>query len=202
MGLSDFFKNNLNELWDKTAAADDYSPLPSGTYEMEAIKGGTFEAAKKGTPGYKITWRVRGGEYDSRLVWQDLWLTPKGLPMAKQALQKLGVTPATIERPLQDGIVARVQLVQRQRDDGTLYNEIKRFDVQRIEVDPFAPEAAAAAEKTETAAEPQQHTHPPEVESAAAQQTETAADLQQTDEEFLANLEKGMADKLNGGANG
>ena len=34
----------------------------------------------------------------------------------------------------------RVQVVKRQRDNGTEYNEVKRFDVLRREENPFAPD--------------------------------------------------------------
>ena len=137
MSLLDYFKTDeVKTLWNETAAADDYSPLPSGTYEMEALRGKEFRS-KSGTPGYKITWKVKGGDHDGRLVWQDFWFTKAAMPMTKRDLGKLGITADRME--LTDGIIARVQLVERTRDDGITFNDVKRFDVLRVEADPFAP---------------------------------------------------------------
>jgi hypothetical protein len=140
MTISELFsKSPIAELWDSTEAATDYTPIPSGTYEMEAVRGKRFDS-KQGTPGYKITWRVKDGELEGRLVWQDLWLTKAALPMTKRDLAKLGIQSGEqLDKPLADGIVAKVQLVRKAADSGTEYNEVKRFDGVRVESDPFSP---------------------------------------------------------------
>ena len=46
----------------------------------------------KGTPGYKLAFRVLEGDHQGRQFWHDVWLTPAALPMAKRDLAKLGVT--------------------------------------------------------------------------------------------------------------
>lgn len=139
MSLLDFFKAN-KEQWESTKAAEDFAPIPTGIYEMEAVSG-KDHTSKNGIPGYKITWRVNAGDHTGRTVWQDLWLSPKALPQTKREFAKLGISPESPE--LREGIIAKVAVVLRTRDDGKQYNEVKRFAVMRIENDPFAPKAEA-----------------------------------------------------------
>jgi hypothetical protein len=77
------------------------------------------------------------------MFWDDLWLTPAALPLAKRDLGKLGVTSLEqLERPLPPGIRARVRVTLRKDDTGAEYNRVKSFDVVGIDApaaDAFAP---------------------------------------------------------------
>lgn len=132
----------LRSAWESTKAAEDFAPLPSGSYECRLMAGELFKS-KSGTPGYKLTFSVIDGEHAGRRFWDDLWLTPAALPMAKRDLAKLGVTTLEqLEQPVPEGIVCQVKVTQRRSDDGTTFNRIKAFDVLRIETpepEPFAP---------------------------------------------------------------
>lgn len=59
-----------------------FDALPSATYpcavkkiEMQSIKGdsGTLP---KGTPGFSVQFRVVGGEYDNRVLFNNYWIAP------------------------------------------------------------------------------------------------------------------------------
>ena len=102
-------------------------------------------AKTKGTPSYKLTFRVLEGDYTrAASFWHDVYLTPAALPMAKRDLGKLGVTALEqLERPLPPGIRCRVKLALRRDDDGNEYNRVRTFDVVGIdppEADAFAPQ--------------------------------------------------------------
>lgn len=133
----DDFKAN----WNATDAAGEFAPLPPGWYVCRA-ESGELDASQKGTPGYKLTFRVLDGDFTGRKLWHDLWLTPAALPMSKRDLAKLGIDePAKLEQPFPPGIRCRVQIALRRDDDGTERNEVKRFEV--IGIDPPEPDAFA-----------------------------------------------------------
>lgn len=144
--LSDILRNNDREnlaaAWGDTEAAEDFGVLPGGEYVARIVSGELF-TSKKGTPGYKLAFRVLEGEHEGRIFWHDIWLTPAALPMAKRDLAKLGVTALEqLERPLPPGIRCQVKLALRRDDDGNETNKVKRLDVLGIDppdVEPFAP---------------------------------------------------------------
>jgi hypothetical protein len=130
--------DNLLQAWDSTSPATDFTPIPTGTYEAEAI--GQLGESRTGTPRYAVKWKICNGEYEGRFAWQDLWLTPLGLPMAKRDLQKLGIIQREdVFKPLPVGRIYSVEIAVRTRDNGKKYNEVKRFSYLRTETDPFAP---------------------------------------------------------------
>lgn len=144
-----FGGDDFSGQWQATDAADDFKPLPAGEYVAEVERGELTTVGQKGTPSYKLTFRVVEGpgsttEHTGRLLWLDVWLTPAALPQAKRDLGKLGVTdPAQLEGALPEGIVCRVRLALRRDDDGVERNRVVRFDVLRVEkpeADPYAPE--------------------------------------------------------------
>lgn len=140
---------NFSNIWDSTAAAGEFGPLPPGEYECDVSRGELETSRSKGTPGYKIEFTVRDGEFRGRKFWVDCWLTAAALPATKRDLGKLGITSLDqLERPLPRGIVASVKAVLRRDDDGTERNRVQRFAVLRIEppeVDPFAPADSPAS---------------------------------------------------------
>jgi len=150
---------SLRDQWRTTEAAEDFAPLPAGTYTARVI-GGELFTAKTGTPGYKLTFRVIEGEHAGRQIWHDVWLTPAALPMAKRDLGKLGVRDVEqLENPLPPGIRCACKLALRCGDDGTEYNRVRTFDVIGVDAEPtadddFAPAADAPADDAPPAAPP------------------------------------------------
>ena len=144
--LSDILNGSgsgFNAAWESTQAAGDFGPIPRGEYECDIIAGELESSRSKSTPGYRLTFAVRDGEFAKRRLWHDLWLTPAALPMAKRDLAKIGITtPKQMEQPIPKGIVAKVTVALRTDDDGTQRNRVQKFDVLRVETpqaDPFAP---------------------------------------------------------------
>ena len=136
-------RESITQAWGETKAAEDFAPLPPGEY-VAHIVGAELSATKtKGTPSYKLVFRVLEGEHQGRQFWHDVYLTPAALPLAKRDLAKLGVTALEqLERPLPPGIRCQVKIILRRDDDGTEFNRVKRFDVVGIdepEQDAFAP---------------------------------------------------------------
>lgn len=140
--------DDFNRLWNETQAAGEFVPLPPGDYECDVTGAELNKSRSKGTPGYKLEFTVRDGEFKGRKLWFDVWLTPAAAPMAKRDLAKFGVSSLEhLERPLPRGIVATVKAVLRRDNDGTERNRVRRFDVLHIEApeaDPFAPGDAPA----------------------------------------------------------
>ncbi|MBX7255709.1 MAG: DUF669 domain-containing protein [Candidatus Hydrogenedentes bacterium] len=148
-------REDIQRAWDTTEAAQDFAPLPAGTYICRIVSGELFES-KNGKPGYKLTFRVLEGEYAGRMIWHDVWLTPHALPMAKRDLARLGVSALVqLERPLPQGMRTAVKLALRRDDDGTERNRVRSFEVLGIDapdVDPFAPQDTQAVQDGNTSA--------------------------------------------------
>lgn len=136
-------RQSLSHAWGETQAAEDFAPLPSGEYVARIVAGELTTSKTKGTPAYKLAFKVLEGDHQGRQFWHDIWLTPAALPMAKRDLAKLGVTALEqLERPLPLGIRCKVKLALRRDDDGTEHNRVKHFEVVGIdppEQDAFAP---------------------------------------------------------------
>lgn len=134
---------NFDDIWNSTAAAGEFGPVPRGTYICHATKGELEKSRTKHTPGYKIVFTVIEGEFTDRRIWLDLWLTPAALASAKRDLLKLGITtPQQMELPLPRGIRCKVIVALRRDDDGIERNKVHGFEVLGIdkqEPDAFAP---------------------------------------------------------------
>jgi hypothetical protein len=135
--------DSLEKAWGETEAAADFAPLPRGEYEAVLVQSGLFNS-RSGTPGVKLEFEVRAGEFKGRKFWHDLWLTTAALPMSKRDLLKLGIKElADLEKPL-PALVCKVVLSLRTNDDGVEFNRVNRFEVVGAEPsDPFAVEGAA-----------------------------------------------------------
>ncbi len=155
--LHDGDRDSLSHAWSETEAAEDFVPLPTAEYVARIVSGELFTSKSKGTPSYKLAFRVLEGDHQGRQFWHDIWLTQAALPMAKRDLGKLGVTALDqLERPLPPGIRCKVKLALRKDDDGTEYNRVRSFEVIEIdepEQDAFAPlDAPGPAPQPEAAA--------------------------------------------------
>jgi hypothetical protein len=130
------------EAWRSTKPAEDFAPLPAGGYVATLERAELTNARTKQTPGVKLTFKVLEGPHAGRLVWADLWLSERAREHTKRDLLKLGVTDLSqLEQPVPEGIVCRLVVVLRRGDDGRSWNDVKTFDVLRIETpeaDPFA----------------------------------------------------------------
>lgn len=153
--------DSLRDQWNRTEAADDFAPLPAGTYEAHVESVALFNA-KSGTPGVKVTFKVCEGKHVGRFVWHDCWLTPAALPQTKRDCQKLGLN--TVEQletaSVEPGrIRCKVNVALRKEDDGTTFNRVRRFNVlgiddpPSVEDDDFAPKPTDDGPDTTEAAD-------------------------------------------------
>ena len=143
--------DNLRDVWNNTAEAPDFLPLPAGPYvsHVEAVE---LFKAKTGTPGVKIQFRICEGEHVGRMLFHDCWLTPAAMPQTKRDTGKLGLR--TVEQlettTVPPGrIRCKVRVALRKDDDGTERNRVRGFDVVGIDdptADPFAPSVGATNE--------------------------------------------------------
>ncbi len=154
MRLSDILRggDDLQKMFNETQAAGELTPLPTGEFFAHIINGELETSRSKGTPGYKLTFRVVEGEYAGRLFWHDCWLTPAALPQTKRDLAKLGVTSLEqLESPLPRFIRCKCKLALRRDDDGSERNRLKSFEVIGIDLperDAFAPAEPGTSEPT------------------------------------------------------
>jgi len=141
--------DDIRDLWNSTEAADEFAPLPKGEYIAHIIAGELEQSESKGTPGYKLTFRVCEGEFVGRRFWHHTWLTPAALAMAKRDLSKLGVTSLEqLEQPLPARLRCKAKVVLHRNDDGGESNKVKRFDV--LGIDPPEQDAFAPTDDAET----------------------------------------------------
>lgn len=49
------------------------------------------KTASTGTPGIGVTFRIRGGDFDDRLLWDNIWITERALGRAKWCLECAGI---------------------------------------------------------------------------------------------------------------
>jgi hypothetical protein len=136
--------NNFNNTWNMTAAADDYGPLPPGTFTVRILSGELFQSKRNGTPGYKLTCQVTAGDYEGRRLWLDFWLSPAALPMTKRDLAKIGIErPEQLNEAIPPGILLSVKVSLRRDDDGNESNKVQRFECIGFEPgDAFEPRDA------------------------------------------------------------
>jgi hypothetical protein len=154
MRLSDILQNNggnddLKKLFLETQAAGELAPLPAGEYVAHIVAGGFERSRSKGTPSYKLTFKIIEGEHSGRLFWLDCWLTLAALPQSKRDLKKLGVNKLEqLDQPLPRFMRCICKLALRRDDDDNESNRVKSFSVIGIdkpEEDPFAPGAVASS---------------------------------------------------------
>ena len=149
--LSDIVKDmaGLKQQWANTKPAPDTDkPIPPGEYVCDLTEGSAFEA-KTGTPGYKVTLKVKEGEFVGRLVWHDFYLSEKALPYTLRALAKIGITdPEQLDTGLPAGLVVKAKIVVNKRDDGSERNEVRSWELVAVNADanpaPTQPDAPPA----------------------------------------------------------
>jgi hypothetical protein len=137
-------QEQLSRLWGETTAAAEFRLLPPGEYTFRVLAG-ELTNARRGTPGYRLTLEVAGGEHEGRRVWHDFWFTPAALPMTKRDLAKIGVTDLRqLEQPVPAGILVRGRVVIHRDDGGNERNRLRGFEAAGTEPgDPFEPKPDA-----------------------------------------------------------
>lgn len=123
--------DDFNAMWDSTAAAGEFKPLPPGRYRALIADGRLAESKANKTPSYKLTFEVlETAAFAGRKVFHDLWLTPKALATSKRDLFKLRIhTPQQLRQAPPTGIIADVKVALRTGDDGAQYNKVAGFQV-------------------------------------------------------------------------
>jgi len=154
--------DDFRRQFDATEAAPELSPVPPGRYVCGLIDGRLATSPRRGTQSYKLTFRIREGEYEGRLLWHDLWLTSAALSMTKRDLRKIGiVTGDDLDRPPTEGHVVEARVALETDDTGVERNKVKHFSVLRFEPPPSNPfpvdgeESAAGDGSVDDADEPE-----------------------------------------------
>ncbi|HEY1189087.1 MAG TPA: hypothetical protein VGE74_15640 [Gemmata sp.] len=142
-GASGGNNDDIFDRFDTTEAADDFGALPKGVYVALAV-GGRLDKARTGTDGYTVEFRVIEGACAGRRLWMTKYLTAAALPYTKRDLAKLGIdSKLKLHQPFPaNRLVCKLTVTARKQDDGTERNEVKSFEVIRVQeptADPFAP---------------------------------------------------------------
>ena len=136
--LSEIVKNMaaLKQQWAATKPAPDTDkPIPPGEYVCDLIDGAGFEA-RTGTPGFKVTLKVKEGDSAGRLVWHDFYLSEKALPYTMRALARIGITDLEqLDAGLPAGLVVKAKIVVNTRDGGGERNEVRSWELVAVNAD-------------------------------------------------------------------
>lgn len=93
METSEGWMKELDTLFERTEAASrgSFGVIPDKTRVKVRVTSQKFDySINKGTPGVKVVLEVAEGEYESKKIWHDFWLTEKNLPYLKRDLATLG----------------------------------------------------------------------------------------------------------------
>lgn len=106
-------------------------PLPDGEY-LVMVDQAQERTSQKGTPGIGLQLKVIGGEFDGRLLFDDLWITPAAMGYVLHRLQCLGMqVPAGSFGLDARGLVsrrARVIVRQEEGTDGKVRARVKGWE--------------------------------------------------------------------------
>jgi hypothetical protein len=121
----------FNNLWNSTAAAGEFVPLPSGRYLCLLADARLAESNLNKTPSLKLKFEViEPTKYAGRTVFHDLWLTPRALATSKRDLAKLRIfTLEQLRQAPPIGMIAEVKVALRTGDDGITYNRVVSFKI-------------------------------------------------------------------------
>jgi hypothetical protein len=175
---------NIAGSYDPNAApSEDFSPVPAGDYAAEIIDSAVEEISRQSAKGrcLKLVWKVQGGEFDGRQIWQRINLWPENMNNVQKVIEiansqfssirmATGVqfpndTSELHHRPCLLRVTVRV-------DPNGQYapqNEVK--SVAALNAAPAsAPAAAPAAAQAPAQRNPPAQTPPPAAQRAAAPQ--------------------------------
>jgi len=91
---------NFGEILSDVPQSRDYSPLPEGDYDLTVL---SCDVATTSTGKYmlKLKSQVAGGQYDRRLLWDNLVITPdngKAMSIFQGKLNALGFSPEYLKQ--------------------------------------------------------------------------------------------------------
>jgi len=146
--LGDDDRDRLRRAWESTKAADDFDPVPPGTYTLRLCKLEPFTSRQKGTPGLRWHLEVTEGTYAGRRVYHECWMTQAALPMSMRDLGKIGIKSFDqLDRPVPPGILVKAKVVLRKDDSGDERNRVVRIEFAGTEKpDPYAEPDEAVVE--------------------------------------------------------
>ena len=130
--LMDIIRGDIQQLtpiWNDTQAADDYKPVPAGSYRCRIVEGKTI-LSKKRTPGYRLTFEIVEGEHKGNRLFNVIWLTPNAIHLAKRDLPKVGINSPeeVMDKVFLKEVHADVVVGRLKGDDGLPYNRVRQFD--------------------------------------------------------------------------
>ena len=149
---------NIAGSYDPNAeASGDFSPIPAGAYRASIVDSDVEDVSKTNNKGrcLRLTWKVDGGDYDGRLVWQrlNMWAenmgpnTDKVVSIANQQFasirQACGVPAPQDSAELHDRPCEIYVGMSKPREGFDPQNEVK--SVKSIGGAPVAAPAARAA---------------------------------------------------------
>lgn len=114
-------------------------PVPDGTYLVTVDEAGE-KTSQKGTPGISLRLKILTGEFEGRVLFDDLWLTQNALGYVLHRLQCLGVKVPEGEFTIQpQGLVSRrAKVIVRQ--------ELDQKDQPRARVKGWEPASSQEAQ--------------------------------------------------------
>ena len=129
MNLKKLFNNNLEKQFQQVIKAEEYQPLPTGSYEVRAVGGELLENINA-TEFYRVRFVIVTGPHTGRHVHHQIWLTEKSLPYAKRDLEVLGIySLGELDGWEPDNTVYKVVLTQNTSTSGVVFNKV--FSVSR-----------------------------------------------------------------------
>lgn len=130
-------------------------PLPDGEY-LVMVDEAKERTSQKGTPGIGLQLKVIGGDYEGRLLFDDLWITQAAMGYVLHRLQCLGMqVPAGSFGLDARGLVsrrARVIVRQEEGQDGKVRARVKGWEPagQTAADDPLAKAQAGPPPHTDS----------------------------------------------------
>lgn len=123
----------VQDLWNTTEAARDYSPVPAGTYTVDLVEV-SRDTTRNGNPCVNLELQIREGEYARRFIRYSLFLTPKATAYAKRELGKIGVTRLEqLDSPPPKGIRCSVAVSKQTEDGGRHKSKVTAFEFLGID---------------------------------------------------------------------
>lgn len=81
---------NIAGSYDPNAApSEDFAPVPAGDYVAEIIDSAIEEISRQSAKGrcLKLVWKVNGGDFDGRQIWQRINLWPENMNNVQKVIE-------------------------------------------------------------------------------------------------------------------
>jgi hypothetical protein len=105
-------------------------PIPDGEY-LVAVDVAQERTSQRGTHGVALQLRIVGGQFDGRLLFDDLWITPAALGYVLHRLRCLGIAvpagPFILDPERLVSRRARVVVRQEEGADGRVRARVKAW---------------------------------------------------------------------------